>query len=78
MYVQITSCLKWRNWRRNGEIDGRMWKDTDKGVNIGTKEQPYGQFNKCMDEWAYVLTNEQKYGRTHVGKCEYTDNETIE
>ena len=55
-----------------------MWKDTDKGVNIGTKEQPYGQFNKCMDEWAYVLTNEPKYGRTHVGKCEYTDNETIE
>ena len=55
-----------------------MWKDTNKGVNIGTKEQPYGQFNKCMDEWAYVLTNEQKYGRTHVGKYEYTDNKTIE
>ena len=46
-----------------------MCKDTDKGAKIGTKEQPYGKFSKY---------NEQKYGRTHVGKYEYTDNGTIE
>ena len=43
-----------------------MSKDTNQEAKIVTKEQPYGQLSKYLDEWNNILTNEQKSGWTKI------------